>query len=68
MSDNSFKITLKAARVNAGYKQKDAAKLLGIGNGRLVRWEQNPEQIPGEWIAKLCDLYGVSTDRVIFLP
>lgn len=34
------KITLKAARVNAGLTIKEAAKLIGICETTLIRWEK----------------------------
>ena len=37
----SFQITLKAARVNAGFRIIDAAKLIGIGKDTLIKWEKN---------------------------
>ena len=62
-----LKITLKAARVNAGLKQNEAAKRLGVSNKTLVRWE-NGETFPKpEQIDALCKLYGMSYDNIIFL-
>lgn len=62
------KITLSAARVNAGYSQKAAAKLLDISNKTLCSWEKGktfPEQ---PMIEKLCNLYGVTYDMLNFAP
>lgn len=62
------KITLSAARVNAGYSQKQAAKLLDISNKTLCNWEKGktfPEQ---PMIEKLCNLYGVTYDMLNFAP
>ena len=62
------KITLSAARVNAGYSQKTAAKLLNISNKTLCSWEKGktfPEQ---PMIDKLCELYGVTYDMINFVP
>lgn len=62
------KITLSAARVNAGYSQKQAAKLLDISNKTLCNWEKGktfPEQ---PMIEKLCNLYGVTYDMINFAP
>lgn len=62
-----LKITLKAARVNAGLKQCESAKSLGISRKTLIRWE-NGETFPKpEQINALCALYGVSYDNIIFL-
>lgn len=62
------KITLSAARVNAGYSQKAAAEQLEISNKTLCSWEKGktfPEQ---PMIEKLCNLYGVTYDMINFAP
>jgi len=62
------KMTLEAARVNAGLLQKEAAEKLGISNKTLGKWE-NYESFPGaDMIPKICDLYGVTYDHINFLP
>jgi len=62
------KITLTAARVNAGYSQKRAAELLGISNKTLCNWE-NGKTFPDQpMIEKLCNLYGVTYDMINFAP
>ncbi len=62
------KITLTAARVNAGYSQKEAAELLGISNKTLCNWE-NGKTFPDQpMIEKLCNLYGVTYDMINFAP
>lgn len=42
---SELKISIKAARVNAGYTIVEAAKRLGISPSTLVSWEKNPEKI-----------------------
>ena len=41
MNTKIVKKTLEAARVNAGYKQSEAAKKLGITQTTLSSWEKN---------------------------
>lgn len=65
MSD--LKITLKAARVDAGLTIKDAAKKLGIAASTLISWEKNPEKISALYQEKIADTYGIDTDNIIFL-
>ena len=61
------KITLKAARVNAGYSQKEAAEIIGISNKTLCSWE-NGKTFPDQpMIEKLCGLYGVTYDMIVFV-
>ena len=62
------KITLKSARVNAGYSQKTAAELLEISNATLCNWEKGKTFPDQPMIVKLCELYGVSYDMINFAP
>lgn len=60
------KISLAAARVNAGYSQKDAAAELGVSNKTLCNWE-NGKTFPDQpMIEKICALYRVSYDFIKF--
>ena len=63
-----FKITLEAARVNAGYTQKDAAKLLRVSNKTLQNWESGKTYPNADKISELCALYGIPYDVINFLP
>ena len=63
-----IKITLRAARVNAGLSQKEAAKELGISNRTLCKWESYLSFPPANKISEICDLYRVSYDNLNFLP
>lgn len=61
-------ITLKALRINAGYDQKTAAKILGITPETLGSWE-NANTFPNvPQITKLEDLYSVKYADINFLP
>lgn len=62
------RMTLRAARVNAGLTQKDAAKKIGVSNKTLCRWENGDTQPKvGEQIDSICSIYGVDYDNIIFL-
>lgn len=62
------KISLRAARVNAGLSQKEVAISLGISNKTLSNWE-NGDTFPSvEKINRLCELYHLSYDEINFLP
>lgn len=63
-----FKITLEAARVNAGYTQKEAAKLLNISNKTLQSWEIGKTFPNADKIAEICELYHIPYDCINFLP
>lgn len=62
-----MKITLKAARVNAGIKQGDAAKLLGITPQTLYNYETENTYPDSNIILKMVTLYSVKYDNIIFL-
>ena len=61
------KITLKAARVNAGYNLVEAASLLDISKTTLVKWEQYKTFPNAAAIEKICHVYGVHYDDISFL-
>ena len=62
------KFTLKAARVNAGLKQKDAAKDLKVSNKTLSNWENGKAMPKADKIALICNLYKMDYNDIIFLP
>ncbi len=62
------KITIRAARVNVGLLQKDAAKQLGVSNKTLGSWEKGLTFPPADKIPAICELYGVPYDLLNFLP
>lgn len=64
----SVKISLRAARVNAGYSQKEAAELLGVTSKTLGNWENGITFPSADKIVAICELYGVSYDNLNFLP
>ena len=63
-----LKITLEAARVNAGYTQKEAAQMLKISNGTLGKWEKGETFPSADKINEICELYGVGYDHLNFIP
>ncbi len=59
-------MTLKAARVNAGMKQLEAARMLGISKNTLASYE-NYRTIPDiEKSQRIAELYGVTVNDIIF--
>ena len=61
-----FRITLRAARVNKGLSQKEAAKSLKISNKTLQSWESGRTTPTQKHIDAICELYEVSYDAIIF--
>ena len=63
-----MKITVKAARVNAGLTQAEVCAKLGINKGTLISYEKYrtiPDIATATAMAKL---YGLSVNDIIFLP
>ena len=63
-----LKISIRAARVNAGLTQVEAADLLGVSEGTLVKWESRPELIPAYKQRAISETYQIPIDNLIFLP
>lgn len=62
------KISIRAARVNVGLSQKEAADRLGVSNKTLGNWEKGITFPPADKIPAICALYGVPYDMLNFLP
>lgn len=58
------KITLKAARVNAGLTQKEAAKRIGISYQTLSDYEKDESKIKLSTIKKMCKVYEMPLDCI----
>ena len=61
-------ITLRAARVNVGLTQAQAAKEIGVEPNTISRWELGTSFPQGRFIDRICEVYGRSYDDIIFLP
>lgn len=59
-----MKITLRAARVNVGLTVKEAAKELKVSYGTMWRWENEPQVIPTQKMAQMCELYHVKFEEL----
>ncbi|MGF0021111.1 helix-turn-helix transcriptional regulator [Acidaminococcus fermentans] len=62
-----MKISLKAARVNAGLTQLEVAKKLRKNKQTIVNWEMGRNLPDVANFAALCSLYGADGNE-IFLP
>ena len=63
-----LKITLRAARVNKGYKQREVAKMLGISKESLSNYERGKTFPDVNLVKKIEKIYDVNYDDIIFLP
>ncbi len=57
-----FKITLKAARVNASLTQEDVAKQLHKNKQTIVNWENGVTEIKVRDLFALSELYGIPVE------
>lgn len=61
-----IKITLKAARVNAGLTIKEAAKALEVTAATLVNWEQGKTHPTMAKAVKISEVYNFPLDNIFF--
>lgn len=61
-----LRISLKAARVNAGYSQRKAAKLLKICVSSLQNYEAGKVAPSWDVVKRIEDLYGIPADNIFF--
>ena len=62
------KITMVAARKNAGYTQKELAKKCGVSESTVLRWEKGRKDPTVAQAKKIGEICGVHYDDIIFLP
>ena len=58
------KITLKAARVNAGLSQKEVAERMEVAQSTIRNWENGHTHPKLPQFMMLCQLYNVSCDNI----
>lgn len=63
-----MQFTLKAARINAKYTQREAAKLLNVSRETLSLWERAKNFPNAIQIKRIEEVYGIPYDYIIFLP
>lgn len=61
-----MKITLAAARVNAGYSVKKASRLIGVTPSALCQYESGKREIKALRLATLLENYNVKFEDIIF--
>lgn len=65
---SGMKLSLKTARELKGLKQSEAAKLIGISTDTLGNYERGKSYPDIPILRNIEKTYGVSYDRLIFLP
>lgn len=66
MSSENIKMTLEAARINAGYTQAEAAAELGLKPTTLAGWEKDSTKLSYIQAHRLAKLYGIQPDLLFF--
>jgi DNA-binding XRE family transcriptional regulator len=59
-----MEISLKAARVNAGYTQKEVGDYVGKSKNTIASYESYETQPDVLTAQKMAELYGVSVDNI----
>lgn len=59
-----LKISLAAARVNAGMTQDEVISVLKVSKNTLVNWEQQRTEPTVGQADELCRLYGLKHDQI----
>lgn len=65
---SGMRLSLKTARELKGLKQSEAAKMIGISTDTLGNYERGKSYPDIPILRKIEEVYGVSYDRLIFLP
>jgi len=60
-----LKISMKAARVNAGLTQKQMGELLNRNNNTVMAWERGHKIPRADEFQKYCEICGVETSDVL---
>lgn len=62
-------MTLRAARVNAGLTQQEAAEKIGVTANTVSRWELGVSSPTFKYMRPICVAYGLNGyEDIIFLP
>lgn len=59
-----MRITLRSARINAGYTQQQVHEATGFARSTLTRWEKGIAMPSIGALIILCNLYGVSVGQI----
>lgn len=62
----NLQITLRAARVNCGYKLSEVAQRTKKSIDTIRKYEIDSTEIPRDLMVELLDLYGIPDDYIFF--
>lgn len=59
-----MKISLRAARVNAGFSQETLAKQIGVSKSTVSRWEIGLLPVPDGMLQKICAICNLKQEDI----
>lgn len=60
-----YRVSLKAARVNADLTQDEAGAALDVSKSTIINWEKGNTSPDYPTLQKICSLYNVPMDNLI---
>lgn len=60
-----YRVSLKAARINADLLQSDVAKRLGVSKESVANWERGKTAPRSTTLVRLCQMYNVPINAII---
>lgn len=60
----NFRITLAAARINAGLTQEDVARQMHVGKQTILNWEKGKVIPKPAQLEMMCRIYGCPIDYI----
>lgn len=63
----SIRISLVAARVNAGLKQREMVEMMGVDTGTIHNWENAKSEPTASQLRKISEISGIPMD-FLFIP
>lgn len=66
--EQPYKISLKAARVNANLVLIAAAAKIGVGKDTLMKWERKPWLVNPVYQERISEAYAIPIDMINFCP
>lgn len=62
--NDTLKISIASARVNANMKQSDVAYKLGVSLTTVCNWETGKTKISGNKLQEFCDLVNIPIEHI----
>ena len=62
-----FSERLKELRAESKLSAKELGKKIGVSDAAVINWENNVNDIKGEYIVRLAEFFGVSSDYLLGL-